>query len=125
MHTIGTITITEPRKVTRHYETAAWETVVEVPPGTYPVKAHFGYDGTADTVYACYTGTVISNYTPSLYCGVRIGTRDGSEHVGDIEDVSESMLAVSNWGTPEVGLNPKIEWKQGFSIKYGSRICYG
>lgn len=64
-----------------NHEVAAWSTKIEVTPGRYPVfaKVYSGRRG----MYAEVRGVVARNYTPALYCGVRIGGSDGSERNGD------------------------------------------
>lgn len=66
---IGTYTLAEPITVRNSFEVAAWWSDVLLEPGTYEVTAN-GY-------YAFYTvpGTIVSEYTPSLFGGVAVGSQ--------------------------------------------------
>jgi hypothetical protein len=73
---IGTLTLKEPQKFRKSYETASWYTDVEVQPGDYDLRAAFHYnenpehpDGYAvgadidvDHAYATLPGLIASSY---------------------------------------------------------------
>lgn len=83
---VGTATVSEQKPLTKElsHEVAAWSTTVQSIPGTYPICIgweHYSY-GTELSLYVTVDGVVTKNFTPSLFGGVRIGDRDGSEEVG-------------------------------------------
>jgi hypothetical protein len=85
---VGYITISEDQaeKITNEvsYEVAAWGTSEKAVAGTYPIFIgwnHYSYQDHL-TLYAKVDGVITSNYTPSMFGGVRCGSDDGSKEVG-------------------------------------------
>lgn len=78
---VGTLTIHEPVDVELSHEVAAWATTLRLEPGCYPVMGE-DFRGRRG-MWAEVPGTVVRNYTPALFGGIRVGGgRDGSEEVG-------------------------------------------
>lgn len=78
---IGWVTLNADKVFTNNsYECAAWSEDVLVKAGRYPVEVYglrFYEDGKLDWenggVYITLPGTIVSDYFPTLYCGVPVG----------------------------------------------------
>jgi len=77
---IGYVTFGEGATHEPSQEVACWYSKWLIDPGTYPVYAKQSYGRRGYWVEV--PATLIENYTPSLFGGVRIGGRDGSEACG-------------------------------------------
>jgi len=84
---VGTLVLTEPKKVTQHYETARWYTIIEAPPGEYPIYRTVWY-GTPH-YHISYTGPVIDNDHTPLFGGCAIGK--SRSDVGKTQTVNVSI----------------------------------
>lgn len=71
---VGEITLIEAARFVTYYEVAAWRSVVEVAPGTYPVLAHpyTSVPGRYWQPKLDAPGICVEDYKPSLFGGVRI-----------------------------------------------------
>ena len=78
----GTISLLKPRDFSLSHEVAAWHTEGQLPEGEYPIFVSIN-NGKAYLHTDDIEGVITSNYTASLYGGVAIGGRDGSEEVGN------------------------------------------
>ena len=85
---IGYITIKKDTEfVDNGYECAAWFEKIMVKAGRYPLFTEINCecdDGCilCGQVTARLPGTVVSDYFGSMYCGVPVGTYDGSKNAG-------------------------------------------
>lgn len=79
---IGTLLLAEPQIYTVNYEVAAWYTRVQVPAGEYDLTATFAEGNRAYWVMVAMPGTIVEEYTPSLFGGVVIGKGNGDQRVG-------------------------------------------
>lgn len=85
---IGYITIKKDTEfVDNGYECAAWFEKILVKAGRYPLFTEIKCecdDGCilCDRVRAVLPGTVVSDYFGSMYCGVPVGTYDGTKNAG-------------------------------------------
>ena len=89
---IGWFNLKEDREFTNLYECAAWYENVMVKAGRYPVVVHDyrirdvddgkEVDGFIGSAYTSLPGIITSDYFGSLFCGVPVGTYDGSQNAG-------------------------------------------
>lgn len=114
---IGWFHLNEDKVFQNTYECAAWYENVLVPKGDYPLMV-YDYceekrkDGSTELGYRCYyhvpmDGTITGDYFGSLFCGVPIGTYDGSQNVGKAS--SHSMFCRDYIIAEEV-LNGSDKW---------------
>lgn len=126
-HLVGTLEIKESYKQQLSHEVAAWHTEVEIKAGEYPLYVNFSA-GKAYVATDHIDAVITDNYTPSLYGGVGIGGRDGSEDIGK---TSKQMIGVSRYMLEEndkfkVSLDPEFEKalkigpSQGFDFDFQS-----
>ena len=79
---IGTYTLTETTTFRKGYEVASWYSMIEVPPGEYPVYVTRSMEGFVQFVLVPMDGTITEESTPSLFGGVAYGKGNGDANVG-------------------------------------------
>jgi len=89
---IGTYTVSKPRRATQNYECAAWETVIEVPAGSYPVVCYPYHpeNRLGHTLYAKTRGPIVAG-TMRSRIGAHYSKRDEVQEKierGEWQDVS-------------------------------------
>lgn len=134
---VGTLTIKEPIKHNLSYEVAAWYTELELEAGTYEITARLTDSSAVYLQAANVPAVIVQNYTPSLFGGMAIGGRDGSEENGKKTStnfsVYPSMLESSNlkieltkeaqgWLKPGYGWLINFESPEYENLKHERRI---
>ena len=86
---IGWYTLEQDTEFDNTYECAAWFERVMVKAGRYPVYVYdLGFEDSGEISYRCrgayvvMPGVVTSDYFGSLFCGVPVGTYDGTKNRG-------------------------------------------
>ena len=94
--TLGWIVVEPGTRVRKHYEVAAWWTLLELEPGRYPVVAR-GISCLDDPVpywaMVSIPGTIVEEFFPSLFGGVAYGLPDPSKNAGREDRYSMQMYA--------------------------------
>ena len=129
---IGWLNLSEDKVFTDNgYECAAWFKNVAVKAGRYPmfidgnaIWADGRVDGTA-RIHADLPGTVVSDYFGSMFCGVPVGTYDGSRNAGKESSYWWELYAFSfaEWvSTGKVSDGISLEIADGFKVNVGTRF---